>query len=299
MYIFIALIGFIILGFVSIFDKFILTKKVSNPAVYAFYASFFSLLMILLWPFGVSAPADAGVWALIFLDGLFFTVGLWFLFKGISASEISHIGPLVGAAVPFFTVLLSRYFLNEILSPRQMLAVGFLIAGSFLISFEKSKKHNGIHLGMLFGALSGLAFASSHVISKFLYADIGFLSGFVFIRVAVGVFGACLLLLPSVRSAIFNKEKTEKKSGASARLSVASNIILGTVGVILVQYAISLGSVSVVNSLEGARYGLLVILVFLLSKFRPKFFREEYTRGEIAQEIIAVLVICAGLGMLI
>ena len=71
------------------------------------------------------------------------------------------------------------------------------------------------------------------------------------------------------------------------------------VGVVLAQYAISLGSVSVVNALNGFQYALVIVFVAILSKWRPKIFREEYTRGEIFSEILAVVLIAVGLALLL
>lgn len=300
MYILIALIGFVILGLVSIMDKFILTKRVSAPAVYTFEVSIFSLLLLFLTPFVSNWNIEPLAWSLIFLDGFFFFLGLLFMFKGVKESEVSHVGPLIGAMVPFFTFFLSRFFLNEILTGRQIMAVVLLIIGSLIISFEKSKKHNGIHKGMLWGALSGLFFAGSHVASKYLYGVLGFVEGTILIRVCIGLCGAALLLWPSVRHQIFKKRNEEQaRRDKKSLLLVIISIVFGVSATLITQYAISIGSVSVVNSLEGVRYGVLVVLVFLLSKFNPKLFREEYSRLEIVQEIIAILIICAGLGMLI
>jgi len=298
-YIIIALVGFIMLGITSLLDKFILSKRISSPAVYTFYVSVFSLLLILLFPFVSVWPKETMVWLIVIFDAFCFFIGLIFMFKGVKESEISHVGPLIGAAVPFFTIFLSRFFLNEILTERQILAIAFLIFGSLVIAFEKSKKHNGIHRGMIWGVLSGLFFAASHIGSKFLYQTIGFYSGTILIRASLGLFALALLFLPAVRSAVFAKKAETEKRNFKNFFLVFFNTLLGVTATLITQYAISIGSVSVVNSLEGVRYAVLVIAMALLSVFFPKFLKEEYSRWEIFQEISAVVLIGAGLWLLI
>ncbi len=298
-YIIIAIIGFAMLGITSLLDKFILSKKVSSPAVYTFYVSIFSLLLVFLLPFVTVWPREPLVWFVVAADSFFFFLGLLFMFKGIKESEISHVGPLIGATVPFFTIFLSRFFLKEILTERQIIAITFLILGSLVISFEKSEKHNGVHRGMFWGVLSGLFFAGSHIGSKFLYETVGFYSGTILIRSALGLCALALLLLPSVRLVVFAKKEKEEKRNLKNLVLVFANTLFGVIATLMSQYAISIGSVSVVNSLEGVRYVVLIILMALLSVFFPKFLKEDYTGWEIGQELLAVVLIGVGLWVLI
>ena len=80
---------------------------------------------------------------------------------------------------------------------------------------------------------------------------------------------------------------------------IALDKILAVASLLLIQYAIFLGSVTIVNALAGVQYAFLLILVGVMSKFFPKRFREEYSRAEIIQEIISVLVISVGLILLL
>lgn len=297
MYLLIAVIGYAILAVVGVLDKFILDKSVRSPAIFVFYSTIFVLPVALLIPFGAAMPAGADWWW-AFAAGGFFTLGLWAMFIGYQKSEVSHVGPLVGAVIPIFVIILGALLLNEVFSPVECAGMALLILGSLLISFEKSAAHNGWHHGMLWGILAGLLFAVSHVASKILYIDYGFFGGFVWSRALMALSGALFLLLPSVRRGLFGKHLPSAKIGKQVFL-VGVNKGLAVAGVLLVQWTIALGSVSIVNALGGLQYGLLVVLVALLSKFYPKIFREQYSRGEIIQEVAAVILIIVGLGLLI
>ncbi len=293
-----SVVGYLILAAVSILDKIILTKA-AKPAVFTFYNALFVAPLVLLLPFGVKTPDSVG-FVVVAVAAMAFLFGLWTMYRGIEMSEISHIGPFIGAAAPFFTVFLGRFFLGETLSARQLLAITLLIGGSIVIAFEKSKKHNGIHIGMAWGTAAGLSFAVSNVASKYLYDGLGFYSGFVLSRVAIGVLGLSLLVLPAVRrglAAAFAGNRLDahpRRPGA-----MFASRVLAVVGVILVQYAIALGSVSIVNAMEGLRYAALIIAVALLSRFAPKIFKEDYGPAEMAQEVAAAVIIGVGLLLII
>src|SRR3989344_4355393 len=296
MWLFVALFAYAILAVVGVMDKLILTKSVPKPIVFVFYSTVFVFPLFFLLPFGVNMPS---VWTdhLIFaVSGICFALGLWTMYIVYKEREISHVGPLIGAAIPFFVFLLSYIFLSERLTAINLAAVFVLIFGSLLISFEKSSRHNGWHKGMAWGVLAGLLFAISHVTSKYAYDAYGFYNGFVWTKLWIGVFGVFLLFFPSVRSVLF-KKSPDKQTGQP--LLIFTNKFLGMGGAVLIQYAISLGSVSLVNALAGVQYALLVIMVAATSKFWPNVLKETYSKKEIAQEIAAVVIISLGLILLL
>lgn len=296
MFVILAIVGYALLGVVALLDKIILSKKVSHPLTYAFYIAVPFLLLFLALPFGVRWPGDINVWLAVFGSGLFFLVGLYLMFVGIKKSEVSHVGPLVGASVSLFTVILSKIFLGEVLPLDKIWGISFLIVGSLLISVEKSKKHNGVHLGMLWGVLAGLFFAGSYVASKYLYNDLGFVGGIVWSKGILGLGGLSLLLFPIVKNEVLHKNNSTPKS---KRGIILANLSLSVVGVFLIQYALSIGSASIVSAFEGLKYAILIILVALITKFFPKILKEEYAKGEMRQEMLAIVLIGVGLVLLI
>lgn len=320
MWLFVALLGNATLAIVGIIDKFILTKAVSKPIVFVFYSTIFVLPFFLLLPFGVKIPNVWTDYTLFFISGICFAFGLWTLYKAIQGSEISHVGPLIGAAVPFFILFLSRIFLGEQLGPYALLAAVVLIIGSLVISFDQSaaptgrqEQNHGQYKAMSWGVLSGFLFAVSHVISKYAYGVYGFYSGFVLTKLSVGIFGAALLFSPSIWALFFKKDDSHsgvhsngvgktlaKKMAGKKRLAlIIGDISLGVIGATLLQYATALGSVSLVNALAGAQYAMLIILVAVISKFFPKILKETFTRKEIIQKVVAVAIISLGLVLLL
>lgn len=298
----IAFIGYAFQAVDSILNKYVLEKTTVQPALFTFYSSIFTLplLIFTIWLPGLYAhPFDLGIAA---VSGIFFALALFVMYRAILESEISHIGPFLGAAIPFFILFMGRIFLGEAIGRRMLIGIIFLIIGSLIISLEKSKAHQGWHRGMLLGVLAAFLFALSHVAAKYLYDVYGFTTGFIYTRGCIGLVGLALLFVPSVR-ALFIAKKKKKPAQSILRKSgtvpVIVEKIVGVVGVVLVQYATAIGSVTVVNALSGVQFALLVGLVAFLSAFFPKTFKEDYQGREVLQEVIGVVVVGIGLVLVI
>lgn len=301
MWLFFAISGYLLSVVVSITDKLILSKVDLKPAVFVFYSTIFVLPLAFLLPFDVSYPQGILPWTGAILSGVTFVLGLWTMYLAVKQSEISHIGPLIGAVIPVFIFFFARIILGENLSASQMAGAGIIIIGSLLIAAENSPDHNGFHKGLIWGVVASVFFAVSSVLAKYIYGLYGFYSGFILTKFPIGLMGLLMLVfLPEVRkNLVVKKDGAALKDCAGQLVLVGVNKFLGVAGLILVQYAVALGSVTLVYALAGIQYAALVICVFLLSRFLPRTFKEEYSRWELAQESLAVLIICAGLAIIV
>lgn len=298
-------VGYIMLAGVSILDKFLLSSAKVKPALYTFFSSAPLLPIIILLFFYPSVMGGWSDWAWAVVCGFSYTLAMWAMFLGFEKSEISHVGPLIGAAGPVFVLTFSYLFLHEALISSELWAVGLLVVGSVLIAFEKSKKHSGLHLGVLYGILSGLFFAISYVSAKYLYDKYGFMSGFIWSRFFIGVSGLLFLFSRETWRELFGRNWFDK---LKAKLTIRKkqngwliffNKVLAVIAVLFIQYATAIGSVSLVSALNGLQYGVLILGVMLLSRFWPKIFKEDYTTLEIIQEFLAVVLIGIGLILLV
>ncbi len=307
MWLILSIVGYAILAVVAIMDKYLLSSAKVQPALYTFYSTIFVLPLLLLVPFGINFLHTPFDWAMALLSGVSFALALWSMFIGFEKSKVSHIGPLVGAATPLFVLLFSNIFLSEVLSIRQLFACGFLIVGSLLVSFEKTEHHNGLHWGVAWGVLAGLLYAVSHVSAKYIYLNYDFYSSFVWTRVTTGLVGLAIIFYPAVYRSLFKNTALDKiknkflsvRTKKDNIILVAINKVLSSLAVVIIQYAMAIGSVSLVNALNGLEFAILIVIVLLLSKFWPNKFKEDYTTWEIVSESIAVVVIAAGLILLV
>ena len=276
---------------VSILDKSILTKSVKKPAVYVFYSSIFFFLAFLLLPWCVHL-SSLGVIVSIF-SGLTFGFGMWTMFTALEYGEASHVAPFVGAVVVLSTYFFSSSILGEVLSLEIKAGLLFLVIASILLSIERNKKHTSFHKGFAWAFLAGILFGLSHVSAKFIYGLYPFFTGLIWTKGAVGFVAIFALCIPGVFKAVFKKGKDKVKEG-DAKIIVLDKV-LGIIAVVLIQYAISIGSVTVVNGLAGIQYALMFIFIYFLTKFKPTVFFEKFTRRELIIESVAILFMIAGL----
>ncbi|MEK7647013.1 MAG: EamA family transporter [Patescibacteria group bacterium] len=279
-------------------DKLILSRIVTSPLVYAFYAGVLSVFAALLFPFDMIWPGTAQ-FLLSLVAGVIFLFALLALFVALKSGEVSRVLPVVGGLTPVFVYLGSYALLGEQLTFMQTVALVFLVVGGVLISMERAPwSFFGIPAwhNILMPVLAALLFGIFYVSVKYVFTHQPFLSGFIWTR--LGSFaGALILLVPkSNREVIFNSVRT-----LNARVGgfFIANKILAGIAFLILNYAIYLGSVTLVNALQGVQYFFILAFSIFLSARIPQFFEEKITRSIIMQKISAILLTGIGLALLV
>lgn len=296
----IASIGYFFLALTFILDKFILTKSVQKPVVYTFYSTIIMFGALLAYPFGVGLLEGVD-WFWGLFSGISFGFGLWTLFIAVDIGETSHISPFNGAIVSIASYLMGSIFLQESLTQMQIWGIVFLVIASFMLSFEKSKKHDGFHIGFVWAILSGIFFAASHVSAKYLYDLYPFLTGFVWTRATAGLVGLIVLFYPEVRATLRPKQEEKKEEDKEQKIAkkyrvpiIIGNKVLAIAAVVLIQYATDLGKVSLVRAMSGMQFVLMFFLVYIFTKLTPRFFKEYFTTRELVVQFIALILVAVG-----
>jgi len=297
-WILITIFAYFLNAIVLIADKHLVSNTVLRPIAYTFYSGIFQIAFLALIPiFGFAFP-EIRYLAVGIFNGALFILALLVFYKAIQLSEASRVIPIVGGAIPIFTFCLSYLFLSERLTTGQTVAFILFVFGGMLIS---SKSDNGkliIIKGFYFAILAGFLFAVYYTLTKFLFLNIPFFDGFILLQVG-GFLGALTLLISSEnRKIIFSTPKTIKKR--TAYLFVP-NKVLAALAAIMIFYAISIeeSSVSVINSLQASQYVFLLILAIVLSKKFPALYKEQTDKKIIAQKLLAIGLIGAGLVLLV
>lgn len=288
---FFAIFGYTLLAIVSILDKSILEKSVKKPRVYTFYSTIFFFLAFLALPWCTPISVIGFWWSLF--SGLTFGFAMWVMFKALEYGEASHVTPFIGAVVAISTYFFSGTILNETLNLSVKIGLSFLVVASILLSIQRNKNHLRLHAGFVWAFVSGILFALSHVSAKLVYGLYPFFTGLVWTKGTTGVVAIIVLFMPGVFKAVFNKGKYKIKTGGGK--VVFLDKALGILAVLSIQYAISLGSVTVVNGLAGIQYALMFVFIYILTKFKPSLFSEEFSKKEIMIESVAILLMIIGL----
>lgn len=290
----IVLAGHFLNALAFLMDKFLLSsKRIPSPFVYAFFIGALGILALVLIPFGFSVPSQTEI-ARALVAGATFILALVFFFAGLKENEASRVIPLTGALVPAFTFVLAYFTLGERLGQTEILAFVALVAGGVLITLERHGKGSG--KGYAYAVIAALVFAISFVITKQVFIEQNFVSGFVWSRIGGCIMALSFLLIPSARYGIFHQPK-QKGTGATMALFLVGQVS-GALGFTLVNYAISLASVSLVNAMQGVQYAFVLVMIGLLSRKFPKILSEKLSGGVLVQKITAVVLISVGIGLI-
>ncbi len=303
----ITLVAYFLNAVAMVIDKTLLKKEIQNPFVYTFYiAALGGFLVLLALPLAylfslqLIWPGWTQFW-LSMLAGGTFSIGLFLMFFALKKEDTSRLIPMIGGLVPVFVLILAYFFIGEQLITNQFYAFILILIGTFLIALDFGTKDNVKISKVIWLALpSALFFGISYVLTKDVYNHQPFISGFVWTRIGAFV----LMLLPLFYSKNRNDLLHPKKDKTTKQLKKTTGKFLlgqtcGGVSAIMIQYAISIASVSLVQALQGTQYVFVFIMVLITTFYFPKFLREYITRQIVIQKFIAILLISIGIYFII
>jgi drug/metabolite transporter (DMT)-like permease len=298
-YLVISVVAYFLVAIEVILDKFLLTsKRVSHPSIYAFYIGMMSLFALMFIPFGFHLIGWQQAFFTI-IPGIIFTYGVLCLFFAINKSEASRVTPVVGAVTPIVTLLLSVFFLEERLRLIQIIGVVALIVGGLLISFDLPfKKDKKFFKGFYYSIGAGILLAIAFTWFKHFFEHDNFVNVFIWTRFGLFIGSASLFLNATWRKRIlgsFKGFKNPQKEHYHTGSLFVVNKALGGIGSYLTNYAIAIGSVTIVNALVSTEYVFILLIGLVMSFKFPKIFQEKETTLDIVQKVGAILIISAGI----
>ncbi|MFW0862203.1 MAG: hypothetical protein ACKKL6_01320 [Candidatus Komeilibacteria bacterium] len=291
MWILVVTIGYLLNGASSVINKSLLNKDIPNPVVYTFYITALGLFVFVLAPFGFSW-IGLNMFLVSALAGILFTLGLLYMFIALVKDEVSRVTPLIGGLQPIFVFALAFFLLDERLLFNQILAFALILIGGILITIQSGKSTKSQAKMFWLSVLSSFLFAASFVLTKFVFNNVDFISGFIWIRIGSFIAASIFLLSKKQRQAIFYNTGNAKQ-GVTLAFILGQGA--GALSFIMINWAISMGSVTLVNALQGLQYVFLFVIVFVLAKKYPQLLDEDLHKKVVIQKIIAILLIAVGM----
>lgn len=295
----ITLVAYFLNAIAMVIDKTLLKREIKNPFVYTFYiAALGAVLIILAVPLAyffqleLIWPGWSQFW-LSLLAGGTFSVGLFLMFIALKRVDTTRITPMIGGLTPLFVIVLAYFFINESLLPRQLMAFVLIIIGTFLISLEFSKGDVHFRKILLLALPSALFFGLSYVLTKDIYNHQPFVSGFVWTRLGAFIVVLLPMLLAANRRALMHPGRGTGLGQAKGRFLFGQ--AAGGASAVLIQYAISIASVSLVQALQGTQYVFVFLMVLITTLYFPRFLKEKMSKTIVIQKIIALLLISFGI----
>ncbi len=291
-----VLSGYFLYALVTVFNKFLLGQRATTkPLVFTFWLGVLSIFTFVLAPFGLGWPGTGAFLFDIFVGVVYFFAILYF-YETLDINEASRSASLIGGLTPIFVLFFSFILLGEGLTGARLIAFSLLVAGGILISLKKGR--SGFKEGMKgiwFIVMAILLSAIYWIMAKYVFDQQGFITGFVWSRMGFVLVSALILIRPKWRQMIFSSGRQVTGSLSAAMLS--SKLLAGF-GSLFVHLALSKGSASLTNALQGTEYVFLLALTVLLSRKFPQILEEKSGDKILAQKIAAVILIGGGLAIL-
>jgi len=286
--IFLAIVAHGVIGISLIWDKILLKKPAMKDIVpYVFWLGATSVFGLVLIPFGFHFPGFKFA-GLAFTAGLLDLIASYFYYAALQQGEASEELAAMGGFSPVATAVLSLPFLHAAFGGS---IVGFVLmsAGGFLMFVAEKQPLRKMLPRVL---LASIGFGLTNVLQKIVFNGTNFVSGYVFFTVGTAFGSLMLLLPPHWREQVF--ENSEKASPSSKAWYMVNRIMAG-IGSFLVVLAVARTAPSTVEAISGLRYVIIFILAYAITKWKPKWFQEDFSREVLIAKSIATALIVAGL----
>ncbi len=299
-WIFFAIAGYFLLAAEAVISKVLLTGRIKSWKSYSVYVGLLSAVGFLVALGGFFDEkwrlqwSGFGIFSIALISGIIFFVGLNFLYRSLQFSAASRVYVLFGAVVTISSYILGSFLIDEKHDVGDLLGVVLLIIGGILISYQFYK--NKFFKTSEYVIAAGVLIAFSLIFLKYVYDSQNFVSGYFYSRAGMFLAALFFLIIPiDGKRVVLLKSKTKKgqKKKSLDMLAIFGAKTIAGIGTFLVYYAISLGSVTMVNALVSVQYLFTFVLVIIFG-FYIKSLRENLTFKNIILKILGVLLVLWG-----
>ena len=333
MWFIIASIAFALLAIAAVADKFVLTKAKIVPISYAFYvAALGAIFSLLLLFFESNFYFPVEYWYIVVIGGVAFYFGIYGMYKAMEHSEVSKVNPLMVSIQPLVVFIITLFVALESVGLLQAVGAILIIIGSYFLSqIGKAKSRIGKKV-WVFILLSSVFFAISNSVNKIAYSNLSFANAFIWLR--VGAFVTGIIFTTVMRSwhlvfgiegkkpgivqkelrklshffeehasravsLVFDYEEWQAEKQRRNWIGLAIGQLCGALGVVLMQYSISLGNVVLISALNGIQFFFVIIIIYIMSKFFPKIIKENTNKQYTLQKIAWSALLFVGIFLIL
>ena len=284
----IAVVAHGLIGVSLVWDKVLLEKKATqNLLSYVFWLGAISIFGLVLFAFGFKMPSwhIAGI---AFAAGIIDLIASYFYYSALQAGEASESLAAMGGFAPVATALIAIPLLSRPIGGN-LIGFGVMVLGGFIMFFAEKQPLKKMLPKIL---LAAGGFGLTAVLQKVAFNHTNFVSGYVFFTIGTTVGALVMLVPPSWRRQIFsNSEDAPPKS----KFWYMFNRFLAGLGSFLVVFAVSRTSPALVSAISGVRYVIIFLGAYGISKLRPQWFCEDFSKWPLIAKVTATLLVIAGL----
>ncbi len=286
--VFLAITAHGLIGISLIWDKVLLKRReTQNLLSYVFWLGAISVFGLVLIGFGFKMP-PLKIAGIAFAAGLLDLIASYFYYSALKSGEASDQLAAMGGFAPVATALFAWLLLGNAVGGE---LPGFLLltAGGFLMFFAQKTPLKQMLPKIL---LAAVGFGLMNVLQKVAFNHVNFVSAYVFFTLGTFAGSLALLVPPSWRKQIF---QSSKGAEPSSKFWYMFNRFLAGVGSFLVVFAVSRANPSLVQAISGVRYVTIFLGAYLITKFKPSWFKEDFRGRTLIIKVAATCLVVAGL----
>ncbi len=284
----IAIIAHGMIGVSLVWDKALLQKKgTKNLLSYVFWLGAISVFGLVLFGFGFKMPslrlAGLGIAA-----GIIDLIASYFYYAALKAGEASDSLAAMGGFEPVATALIAIPLLGHAIGGNLVGFVAMTLGGFIMFFAEKQPLKKMLPRIILAAAGFGL----TAVLQKIVFNGTNFVSGYVFFTIGTTIGALAMLIPPSWRRQIFqNSEDAPPRS----KFWYMFNRFLAGLGSFLVVFAVSRTTPALVSAISGVRYVIIFLGAYGITKLRPQWFQEDFSKWPLTAKLSATFLVIVGL----
>ncbi len=284
-----ALLGYLFFAGGNIVEKILRTVYVKSPVSFAVLLGAFESLFILLIPFfGINLTAWVFILPAVAAGALRVLAFLPYA-EALSKEEVSRLVPL-WTLDPVFTLLMASVFLGDALTANFYAAFVLVLLGSVILMARTGKKMFRLNKAFVLMAASSFLYALQAVLLKFAYFELSFAHGLIWI--SIGTLATTAVILSRKK---FREAARDEIIGNVPNRMLAMFAVFGLLGIFFINYAIKLGSVSIVEVMFGFQMMFVLVIATAFSFALPSFVRESVKLKSISVKILSIAIMLAGL----
>jgi drug/metabolite transporter (DMT)-like permease len=280
-------------------DKYIITKYftgkgIGSLVIFTGLSGFLISILILIFSYSSIIFPVLAILAIVINGAILVASFIPYLYA-LETEEASWVSPL-WQLIPVFGFVLGMIFLHEYLSTKQIIGSALVVLGAVAISLNLTEKFKFKTKPFLFMVLSSFMIAINGLVFKMVALQENFwgtafweyLGGFIF---SVFLF-TCLPLYRRQFLATIAKSRSLVVS-----LNLASEL-LNIAAKLLANFASLLAPLALIWVVNGVQPVIVLFYGIILTLFIPQWGKENLERKFLAQKIIAILIIFAGVFVL-
>ncbi|MDD4151137.1 MAG: EamA family transporter [Candidatus Gracilibacteria bacterium] len=233
-----------------------------------------------------------------------FDINLLWAFLLIAFLEVFYLLPYFKAleyddsssVASFFTLgkiiipILSYFIAKETLNLQQYFGFIIIIISTFSLSFFKLNGKIKLNKSVLYMIISSLLTSLSAVIWKYIFNSIDFITGFFWVSLFTFFINISFFISKKIR---IDAKKNYNLFLLNFKFFFLNELAI-FIGTITSNYAVSLGSVSVVKAISSISAFYILFLTLIFHKFSPHLFKENITLKSIYKKSFWFIFIIIG-----